>query len=125
MTYHYSEIMKSFKAGDRIWACAFKLTEDVEGNILKCSPIYGEFCVTNKAKIEAEVRKTKDRPLYFVPFGSKGNLVWSRAVQVSSRRYADTEEECIALYNEEIQYYVEFFENRIKMVKAEILPEKS
>lgn len=125
MTYHYSEIKERFKAGDRIWACAFKLTEDVEDNVLKCLPVYGEFCVTNKFKMEVEVRKAKDRPLYFVPFGSKGILVWSRAVQVSSRRYADTEEECIALYNKEIQYYVRFFENRIKMIKAEMLPEKS
>lgn len=125
MTYHYSEIKERFKAGDRIWACAFKLTEDVEDNVLKCLPVYGEFCVTNKFKMEVEVRKAKDRPLYFVPFGSKGTLVWSRAVQVSSRRYADTEEECIALYNKEIQYYVRFFENRIKMIKAEMLPEKS
>lgn len=59
---------------------------------------------------------------YFVPFKKNSDeLAWSKAVQMSSRKYASTYEECVQLYNKLILNKVEWHQQEIEDLKKELI----
>lgn len=100
---------KGMKNGDTVWACAYKVTFNKEGLRYIQKPVKG--VLTSSKNKDMYLKHLEDGTTdirYFVPFKKdKKDLAWSKAVQVSARIYATTKEECIELYNEEIQYYID------------------
>ena len=71
------------------------------------------------ATCQREPDLTSKSPRYFVPLSAKKqgtdleDLAWSKAVEISSRCYADSEQECIDLYNKLIDEDIAFFNQKI------------
>lgn len=93
-----------------IWSCNFEPTNAKEAAKYSCTPIKGMLTINDDLETEQGDNPTHDgfytTPRYFVPFkkNAKGcdldDLAWSKAVNLRSRRYADTEDECIEIYND-------------------------
>ena len=82
-------------------------------------PIYGIFvdgwCGIASANIN-EIR-------FFTTINKNGRPSRSKKVHLYAREYADTEEECIKLYNSLVQKKIDYFQQRIEEVKKEFVKE--
>lgn len=93
-----------------IWGCNFEPTSTKESKQYSCTPVKGMLTLHDDLKNEQDPNASRGgfytTPRYFVPFkkNAKGcdleDLAWSKAVNIRSRVYADTEDECIEAYNE-------------------------
>lgn len=123
----HTDIQNIFKVYDKIWACAFEYNSYKEGKFLHQKPVLGQFMAGNT--LENHNRrmsryKDKNNAVYFVPLKKNGiDLAWSKAVHITSRVYATTEEECIELYNELIQKNIDWHITEIEELKS-LLVEK-
>ena len=83
-----------------IWSCNFEPTNAKEAAKYSCTPIKGMLTINDDLETEQGDNPTHNgfytTPRYFVPFkkNAKGcdleDLAWSKAVNLRSRRYADT-----------------------------------
>ena len=96
-------------------------------NIPKNTPIWAceyEFC-DNKTTMSLIQKPVKgmiiNRRFYPIKKNSNTEIVSSRKVDFYSRKYADTYEECVALYNFLVQKKIEWFEERIKETKEDFI----
>lgn len=121
----YTNVAKNFRAGDTAWACAFHYTHDKESKSLHQEPIYGKFMIGNtQLKVDEKLERRPDYsyPEYFVPFKKNGvDLAWSKAVHMSSRHYATTEDECVELYNSLIMDAVDWHRKEIDKLEKLLL----
>lgn len=105
-----------------VWAYAFELTHTKEGSYLSCKPTKGKvICGRTQAKHDSVINSGAERfsLSYFVPFKKDGvNLSWSKAVELSSRKYAFTEEECNQLYNKSVDKAVNWLRSRADECEA-------
>lgn len=86
--------------GDEIWACAFEEAQNRTARKLAQKPVRGILTHYNNELAHNSMDLSVWKPIrYFVPYGKNGKPVWSRAVQVGSRLYADTEDECRMAYD--------------------------
>ena len=100
-----------------IWACDCKLTNSKEGMMLHHKPELG-FLMCGKDEKHHELYKNNGRIGFFVPIGKNGKPVWSRAVNIAARCYADTEAECIELYNELVDESIASMNAIVEKLKA-------
>ena len=70
-----------------------------------------------------EVTEEKSYASFFVPFkrNSGTEFAKSKAVQIDSRMYADTYEECVELFNGLINEKVEWFLKRAEETKKDLI----
>ena len=92
-----------------IWACAYEFCNNKQSMRLNQEPIRGMICGT----IFYPLKKNSDT-----------DIVRSRGVYFDSRKYADTYEECVILYNGLIQKEVEWLEERIREAKEDFIEVK-
>lgn len=108
MKYRYNELQD----GQKIWACAYSLDGTKEGKRLKCEPVYGIVKITYRS----------NNPIYRsgMFFRLKGNgEPYANGVNISSRRYADTKEEAIELYNKLIDQSIGILEELVDDMRKE------
>lgn len=113
---------KTLKVGDKVWACAFDLNRPRTGFAYFQKPVYG-MIRGRKLKGKTSDISKKEAAMgarYFVPFkkDSTTDLAWSKAINVDSRRYASSEEECVKLFNKFVGKNVNWFETQAKCMKA-------
>lgn len=108
-----------FSVGDTIWACAFKYTYSKDGMRFSQTPIHGMLTVGNtEASHNARLGRGVTNPSHFVPFKKDGkSLSWSKAVEISSRKFATTEKECAKLYNELVNECISWHTIEIEELK--------
>ena len=70
-----------------------------------------------------EVTEEESYASFFVPFkrNSKTEFAKSKAVQIDSRMYADTYEECVELFNSLVNEKVEWFLKRVEETKEDLI----
>ena len=102
------EEIRSIPLDTPIWACAYAFDNNKETMGLKQEPIQGAI--------------HQARQMYFFPFrkGSTTEFITSKKVHYLARVYADTQEECLALYNQLIQDKISYFLKRIKEVQKDL-----
>lgn len=107
--------MRDFKPGDKIWACAYEFDNKkiVKSNI---KPTLGILT-------DGWNDVTGDKVCYFTTMKKDGTPSRSKKVFPKAREYADTEEECIKLYNGLVQKKIDYFQQRIEEVKKEFIEE--
>lgn len=116
------DIPKHFKVGDEVWACAFEYDSYKEGRALFQVPVLGVFTnsrtgAKNKDKLK---NSSTARIKYFVPLKKDGiEPMYSKVVNLESRCYATTKEECIELYHELINERIEWHRNKIEKLIEE------
>ena len=114
----------TFLPGAAVWASAFTLKHGKDGAMYYTAPVRGELCCDCRESSDRAAREAGDRTVrYFVPYKKNGGLAWSRAVSVDARMYADTEQEAAALFNAQVDRSVDWFERRVKEIRAYRLPD--
>lgn len=104
-----ADIMIGLKPEQKIWACAYQLDNNQITMGLKQKPIYG-------------VIKGRYRPEFFIPFKKNSNeLAKSKQVSIYARCFADTEMECIELYNQLVQEKIDWFKVRLEETKDDLI----
>ena len=88
---------------------------------LKQKPVYGMLSATQYADDNGYNSDLRRPVRYFIPAGTNGNLCWSRAIHATSRRYADTKEDAVAAYNEEIRKEIKELQAQIDALKKELI----
>lgn len=97
-----------FHAGDEIYATAYGLNVSKETKALKCPPVLGVLSCTHYKSVPID--KNPDKIEYFIPYGKRGDLCYSKAVLVESRQYATTKAEAIEIYNDAVKMTADMFE---------------
>lgn len=128
--YAYSkDTLTGRKAGDTVWACAFEFNMKKSALGLSQEPVQGILSYTDCEASHELFAKNYGKPgnpyakcpQYFIPTNSKGTgYLWSKSVNVTSRAYADTYEECSRLYEEMVQNWVDWFERGAALCKEYI-----
>lgn len=108
--------MKKFKPGDKIWACAYEFDCNKESKKYIQKPVYGIF-------VDGWSDTKGDDISFFTTINKNGHPSRSKKVHLYAREYADTEEECIKLYNSLVQMKIDYFQQRIEEVKKEFIKE--
>lgn len=110
------------KPGDEVWACAFSFTYDKESMRYSQRPVRGILACSNKEVTHnALMAKGSDYTGYFVPYGAKGKLSWSKAVSCSARKFATTEQECIEMYNDSIRGIIDSLKKQEEELESELI----
>lgn len=99
---------ETVKHGDKVWACSYNYDRNRTEKRTVCKPVYGEIRKDGYCK-------------YFVPYKKDGTLRTSGKVHAYSRDYADSEKECVDLYNQKIQDRIDFLKKEIDNLEIEKL----
>ena len=120
------DIHKHFSVGDEVWACAFKHEMDSTGKVyrnLYQEPVLGVF-VTHRtgAKDKSKLKNGGNTKIkYFVPLKKDGiEPMYSKLVNLESRCYASTEEECKELFKQILEENINLHNKIIKELKNKI-----
>lgn len=119
----YTDVRSNFKYGDIVYACAYTLSSTKDARALHQKPIRGMFVAgKTKEKNDYALSKGSTGISYFVPFKKNGtDLAWSRAVELSSRCYGTTLQECIEVYNQLILNKINWHMQEIEDLKKEMI----
>lgn len=104
----------NMQCGMIVWAYEFQETQQKESMHLSQAPIKGRISYT---ACEAQgCFAPGRRGGFFVPFrkNSETQYAWSKAIRLSSRHYADTEEEAREDYNRIIDKNIKWYQEKIK-----------
>lgn len=82
-----------------VWACAYDEDNNYDYSHLKQLPIQG--MILDKHKVG--MTKPKYSSWIFVPLNKNGEPIKSKVVDIYSRHYANTYEECVEVYNGLVQ----------------------
>lgn len=114
-----------YNCGDTVWACAFSYSSNKEGKKYYQKPVKG-ILVDYPYKNDEEYHNLKNKRKsytdyrYFVPFKKNTNKpAWSKCVSIFSRMLADTEKECIKMYNDAVQKAIDWHSQEIENLKKE------
>lgn len=116
-------VERYFKAGDEVWAFAFTLQTSKSGPYVFSEPVRGKFTEFDTA-VPPPGKRPVFLPRYFVPYNKTGRLVWSRAVTVAARTYADTKAEAVAGFNARIDDAVAWLQGRADEIGSKRLPQE-
>lgn len=119
----YYDVRKVFKVGDVVYACAFEYSHEKESKALHQKPVRGMLAVCKTEEKNRIALEKGDTSIgYFIPFKKNSNeLAWSKAVQMSSRKYASTYEECVGLYNQLIRGAIFWHQQEIANLTNELI----
>ena len=101
---------KSLEHESIVWACAYDEDNNYDYSHLKQLPIRGMILDKHKAGM--------NKPVYsswvFAPVNKNGEPIKSKVVDIYSRHYANTYEECIEVYNGLVQARIDRLSEIIK-----------
>ena len=119
---NYKEI-ENIKPGAKLWACAYKFDNNKITMGLISKPVYG--MLRGYAWDYEKITEEESYSSFFVPFkrNSETEFAKSKAVQIDSRMYADTYEECVELFNSLVNEKVEWFLKRAEETKKDLIRE--
>lgn len=125
--YHRLRTETDLKPGDTVWACAFEVTENKKSMRFIEKPIKGMLAAFKyESNHNAAVANGSTNIGFFVPYKKDGiTPAWSKVVQLKSRQYATTEEDCITLYNELVCKYINWLNCEIDTAKSYLMEKKS
>lgn len=117
---NYKEI-KNIKQGTKLWACAYQFDNNKITMGLISRPVYG--MTRGYGWDYEEVIEENSYASFFVPFkrNSETEFAKSKAVQIDSRMYADTFEECVELFNSLVNEKVKWFLKRAEETKEDLI----
>lgn len=112
----------NIRNGSVVWAYAFTETREKTKSSLKQVPVKGRLSC-HKYGLGPEGGDAFApglRPRFFVPFrkGSETDYAWSKAIDISSRCYADTEGEATQGYNQLIENHIAWYDARIQELRG-------
>lgn len=109
--------------GTKIWACAYDFDNNKTTMGLISKPVYGMLRGYAWNYEDKEITEEDSYSSFFVPFkrGSETEFAKSKAVQIYSRVYADTHEECVELFNSLVNEKVEWFLQRAEETKKDFI----
>lgn len=87
------ESRKELYDGQRVWGCGYQL-DNYGGRALFCKPVLG---IVTTGRFNSGYRSNTVQ--WFTPIGANERLQTSKTVSIGARKYADTYEECVELYN--------------------------
>lgn len=99
MVYRNYKEIKNIKPETKLWAYTYEFDSNKITMGLISKPVYG--MARGYGWDYEEIAKKKSYSSFFVPFkrNSETKFAKSKAVQINSRIYADTYEECVELFN--------------------------
>ena len=100
------------KIGDKVWACAYDYNYNRTEKALIQQPVFGQIV---QAPSKAYYK------FGFAILKKDGTPRTSGIVDISSRSYAATEDECIEIYNQKIRERIAILENDIKALRVDLL----
>lgn len=109
MKYTTYEEIRNAPVNKEIWACAYDEDNNYDYSHLRQEPVKG-MIVYNSG--ENKVRLYSDK--IFMKIGRGGKLVKSSSISLLSRKYADTYEECVEVYNDTIDKRIELLKEYIE-----------
>ena len=115
-------IRKTKQPGERLWGTAFTLESNKENYMLYQEPVLGELCCGKSKAKEQELRQRGEQIQTFVPIGRNDQPMFYKAVRLESRLLADTEQEAIVLFNEQVAVAQERLEDIIQNIQTRYLP---
>lgn len=112
--------IKDLQVGDKVWACAYDFHNNKDSMSYKQLPVLG-MIRGNCWNLHGETEDTK--PRYFIPFKKNHNTSFatSKIVDVTSRKYASSYEECANLYNELVNEKIKYFVTRAEETKKDLI----
>lgn len=116
MKYTTYEEIRNAPVNKEIWACAYDEDNNYDYSHLRQEPVKG-MIVYNSG--ENKVRLYSDK--IFMKIGRGGKLVKSSSISLLSRKYADTYEECVEVYNSLINERIEYLKSVIEESKKDII----
>lgn len=121
MIYRNCIEIRNIKPGTKLWACAYKFDNNKITMGLISKPVYG--MARGYGWDYEEVTEEKSYSSFFVPFkrNSETEFAKSKAVQIDSRMYADTYEECVELFNSLVNEKVKWFLKRAEDTKKDLI----
>lgn len=105
---YYKEIDK-IEPNTILWACAYDKDNNCEYSHLNQKPVKG-IIIRNEGDNSVKLWAHK----VFMKLGKNGNPVKSSAVSLSARKYADTYEECVEIYNSLVDDRINHLKELIK-----------
>lgn len=123
MVYAYEwNIRKKFIATDEIWACAYVPNARRRTAMYYAKPVLGVLLAgKNKEFHERALRAGDMTPRAFAPYGKNHKVLWSKAVDLGSRMYADTEDEAAELFDRNVGREIETIEQELARAKSELI----
>lgn len=111
MVYDTWASRRQLHGGDIVWAYAFRETADKEGMRLIQEPV--------KGRIVGYDGQFAGAPKKFVPFSkrSETEYVWSKAVDLHSGCYGDSEADAFEAYNRAIDNEIAWYQEKIKALE--------
>lgn len=109
--------------GMTIYACAYEHNDSFTNKRFSQKPVLGMLTKARTERLHKELMQkfTNNYAHYFVPFGKSGKLLWSKAVEIRNRKYADTEQECKDLYNNLVKNEIKFHEKLIDEIQKDLI----
>ena len=112
---YYKEI-SNIKPGSILWACAYDKDNNYEHTLLFQKPVKG-IVLSN----EGEYKCKRWTGKLFFRLNKEGKPIKSSAVSLSARKYADTYEECVEIYNSLVNERIEYLKSIIKKAEDDII----
>lgn len=109
MKYITYEEIRNAPVNKEIWACAYDEDNNYDYSHLRQEPVKG-MIVYNSGGNRTGLRSNK----IFMKIGRGGKLVKSSSISLLSRKYADTYEECVEVYNDIIDKRIELLKEYIE-----------
>ncbi|HSQ89790.1 hypothetical protein [Romboutsia sp.] len=100
MKYSWMDVPKK----KEVWACAYSTNNTEKSMALRKTPVRG----------------IVDGGLFY-EIGKTGKIKKSGSVSAYARSYADTEEECIEIYNSKVNNQITFLEKLIEECKSNLI----
>lgn len=116
MKYITYEEIRNIPVNKEIWACAYDKDNNHDYSYLRQEPVKG-MIVYNSGENRTGLRSNK----IFMKIGRGGKLVKSSSISLLSRKYADTYEECVEMYNSLINERIEYLKSVIEESKKDII----
>ena len=119
---HEWNIRKKFIATDRIWACAYVPNARRRTAMYYAKPVLGVLLAgKNKGFHERALRAHDMTPRAFAPYGKNNKILWSKAVDLGARMYADTEAEAIELFDRNVGLEIDAIKRELARAEAELI----
>ena len=112
---YYKEI-RNIKPGSILWACAYDEDNNYEYTHLGQKPVKG-IVLSNEG--EYKCKRWTDK--LFFRLNKEGKPIKSSVVSLSARKYADTYEECVEIYNSLVNRRIEYLKSIIKRAEDDII----
>lgn len=120
---HEWDVRKKFIATDRIWACAYVPNARRRTAMYYAKPVLGVLLAgKNKEFHERALQANDMTPRAFAPYGKDNyRILWSKAVDLGTRMYADTEAEAAELFDRSVRREIETIKSELARAEAELI----